>query len=359
MKFFAGAGLALGLAMTGAEAGEIQRAADRAMILYEDGARYLEFSVTQVTPSVSGAVTSPFGAIGSGDMLGAYRAYSLGFKADLTDTLSYAIVANQPYGADIDYAAGTAYPFSGTRAELDVVAVTGLMKYRFDDNFSAYGGLRVQAMKGDLRIQTRGLPPIVPPLYTLNVDWDYQLGYVLGGAYERPGIGLRVALTYETEITHAFRDNTGTPFEVKTPQAATLHAQSGIAADTLVFGSIRWQEWTEFRIAPRDYVGGAVPIAQGTSDIWTYELGIGRRLSQAWSVAASLSYEKDLGDIVGNLSGKDGFFGYGVALKYETPSWEITTGLRYLDIGSAVTGIDADFSGNDALAFGLKVAQRF
>lgn len=50
---------------------------------------------------------------------------------------------------------------------------------------------------------------------------------------------------------------------------------------------------------------------------------------------------------------------YGIAVKYETEDWEITTGLRYIDVGSTLTTIGANFSGNDALAAGVKLGFRF
>jgi len=143
------------------------------------------------------------------------------------------------------------------------------------------------------------------------------------------------------------------------PQAVTLHAQSGISQSTLIFGSIRWQEWSKFEIRPMDFAGGLIPVATGPSDIWTYELGVGHRFSENWSGAFTLGYERDQGDVVTNLSGKDGYMSYGIAVKYETEDWEITTGLRYVDVGSALTTIGANFAGNDALAAGVKLGFRF
>ena len=204
-----------------------------------------------------------------------------------------------------------------------------------------------------------------PQPYALSVDKDYQLGYLLGAAYEIPDIALRVALTYESKTEHDFRDNTGAPFKVEIPRAVTLHAQSGIAANTLLFGSIKWREWTQFVIQPGDFFSlvpgiGAVntPIASGPSDIWTYELGVGRKFNDNWSGAFILGYEKDEGDVVGNLSGKDGFISYGLAATYETEAWKITTGVKYFDIGDANSSVTA-FSNNSALAFGTKVAFKF
>lgn len=344
-----------GLAAGAAHAGEVQRDTDRSMILFEDGKNYFEFSFTAVTPNLSGQL----GPLNSGNIADQYQNVALGYKRQINDRLAFAITANEPYGADVTYSAGAPYPFAGSTAELNTLAITGLLKYNLTERISAYGGLRLQSMDGTLTILTAFLPPPIPAFYTLTVDEDYQWGYVLGGAYEIREMALRVALTYESEIEHEFRDTTGTPFKIKIPQAVTLHAQTGINPKTLVFGSIRWQEWTEFQIRPLDFAAGLVPIASGPSDIWTYEVGVGRRFSQNWSGAVTLGYEEDQGDTVGNLSGKDGFLSYGIAAKYETEAWEITAGLRYVDIGSAFTTIGSNFSGNDALAAGIKVGFRF
>ncbi len=352
---------ALTFAAGAAQAGGILRDGDRSQILFQKGKNYVEASVSTVKPAVSGTVAG--GALGSGNIAPAYQNYSFGYKYEVNDRLSFAIVTNEPVGADVDYAPGTAYPFSGSSAQLDSFAVTGLLKYNFSERISAYGGLRVQSMKGNVAITFPS--PIYSPAapYTLTVDNDYQAGFVLGAAYQIPKIALKIALTYDSEIEHEFRDNTtGTPFKVKIPQALTLHAQSGIAKDTLLFGSIRWQEWSKFRINPADYLVplGNPPIASENSDILTYEIGIGRKFTENWSGAATLGYERDLGNVVGNLSGKEGFTSYGLAIKYETERWDITTGLKFFDLGSATTGgIGANFSDNSALAAGIKVGYRF
>lgn len=200
--------------------------------------------------------------------------------------------------------------------------------------------------------------------YNLSVNKDFQFGYLLGAAYEIPDIALRIALTYESKTRHKFKDNTGSNFTVEIPQAVTLHAQTGIAADTLLFGSVKWREWSKFGVQPGDFFSVAsgapvnVPIARGANDIWTYELGIGRRFNENWSGAVILGYEDQKGDLVGNLSGTSGYFSYGLAATYATESWEVTTGIRYFDLGNARSNV-ASFRGNDALAIGTKFAFRF
>ncbi len=356
MKSTTLAAATLTIAASGAvQAGGIGRDGDRSQILFEDGKNYLEFSAAAVNPNVSGSLLG--GRLGSGNIQKDYRSFSLGYKHQYNDQLSFAIIGNEPVGADVAYTVGSPYPFAGSSASVDSIAVTGLVKYDFTERFSAYGGLRVQGLSGEVRIRSRGLP--LPASYDLVVDKDYRVGYVAGAAYQIPDYAMKVALTYESEIKHEFNDNNGAQFDVKIPQAVTLHAQSGIAQDTLVFGSVRWQEWTEFEIRPRDFLGGVVAIASEPSDIWTYELGVGRRFTQNWSGAFTIGYEEDQGDIVGNLSGKDGYTSFGLAVKYETESWEVTAGVKYFDVGGATTSIGADFSDNDAIAAGVKVGLRF
>ena len=350
------AAAALTIATAGvAHAGGISRDGDKSQILFEDGRNYVEISAATINPNVSGSLGG--GALGSGNIQKSYLSFSGGYKHQYNDKWAFAIVAHQPVGADVEYIAGTPYPFSGSNASIESLAITGLVKYNFTDRISAYGGLRLQSMRGNLAIRTVGLP--LPPVYNLNVSSDYRVGYVLGAAYQIPDIAMKVALTYESEIEHSYLDNTGTPFDVTIPQAVTLHAQSGIAKNTLLFGSIRWQEWTAFEIRPLDFLGGAVAIASEPSDIWTYELGIGHRFSDNWSGALTVGYEKDQGDTVGNLSGKDGFTSLGLAVKYEEENWEVTTGIKYIDVGGARTSITANFTDNDAVAAGVKVGFRF
>ena len=355
MKNLGKAAIVLGLMASTAHAGGIQRSGDKSQILFEEGKNYVEFSFATVSPNVSGTVAG--GAVASGNIQKQYQTFDFGWKHQINEKLSFAIIAQETVGADVSYAVGTPYPFSGSNAEVESLAITGLVKYDFTPRVSAYGGLRIQSLEGTVNIVTVGLP--LPPAYSLSVDEDYQAGYVVGAAYQIPEIAMKVAVTYESEIEHDFQDNTGTPFNVTIPQAVTLHAQSGIAKDTLLFGSARWQEWTEFEIRPSDFLGGAVAIASEPSDTWTYEVGVGRRFTENWSGAFTLGYEKDQNDTVGNLSGKDGFTSVGVAAKYETESWEVTAGIKYFDIGSTATTIGANFSDNSAVAAGVKVGFRF
>ena len=361
IKLFAAATAALSLTVGAAQAGSVQRDTDRSQILFEKGKNFLEFSVTHVSPEVSGVTATPgfpIPGLRSGNIAESYQFFSLGYKGEINDRLSFAITGHNPVGADVQYSPAI-YPFTGSNAEVQSYALTGYLKYNLSDRISVYGGLRAQILDGNVNLFS------ILGAYTLAVDSDLGFGYVVGGAYEIPEMALRLAMTYESEIEHSFRDNTGAPFKVKVPQAVTLHARTGINPKTLVFGSARWQEWSKFRIAPPDFLANpanpaGLPIAFGSGDYWTYELGVGRRFTDRWSGAATIGYEPSVGRPVGNLEGRDGFTSYGLGVKYSTESYDVTFGVKYIELGSATTTtIGSRFSGNDAVAMQLRLGYRW
>ena len=234
---------AIGAAATTAHAGGLERSPQSMAVLFEEG-RYLEFSFSYVAPDVSGNSVALGGD--SGSMLDSYINLGASYKADLNDTLSYAIIFDQPYGATTAYP-GTfgvdPYRFAGSTASVKSNALTGVLQYNMDSGASVYGGLRAQSLQAEANLPVLGG-------YTIDSDPDYTLGYMVGAAYEKPEIALRVALTYHSETSHDLTlTETGAlapsgpetrTEEVKLPQALNLEFQSGVAEDTLVFGSVRW-----------------------------------------------------------------------------------------------------------------------
>ena len=234
MKFFGLAATLLSASATMAAAGGLERSTFNSALLFEEG-DYIELSFGAASSSVSGTL----GPFASGDMAKSYVSLGFGYKQQLNDAWSLALIIDQPVGADVAYPATAAYPFAGSTADVDSLAVTGLVKYTTPENLSFYGGLKVERLTGTVTIPFFG--------YSLTTDTDTSLGYVLGAAWEKPEIAARVALTYTSEITHTLAStenglSTGT-FDTTVPASLQLDFQTGVAADTLVFGSVRWVEW--------------------------------------------------------------------------------------------------------------------
>lgn len=359
------AATALGMGTTAAFAGGVERSNQSVGVLFEEG-RYLEFGFTTADPKVSGAI----GPFQSGDMTNSFLNFGAAYKADINEEWSYAIILNQPYGADVTYPL-VAYPFAGSSAELKSNALTGMVKYTTPSNVSVYGGLRLQSLEATavVNLPNLGTPdPLDSIPYTGTVERGYELGYLVGAAYERPDIALRVSLTYNSAIDYDLGtvETLGLPTEIDssteitTPKSLHLEFQTGIAADTLLFGGIRWVEWTEFSIAPQVYTDTiGSPLVSFEDDRITWTLGLGRRLNENWAVAGSVSYEEHTGSLTGNLGPTDGLLATTIGATYTTGQTEITAGVSYVDIGDANTTATASFENNSAIGFGMKVGYTF
>jgi long-subunit fatty acid transport protein len=169
-------------------------------------------------------------------------------------------------------------------------------------------------------------------------------------------MALRVALTYSSAIELAL-DGTVGDMNATMPQSVNLEFQSGVAANTLVFGSVRWAEWSEGQIT--DTLAGE--LVSWDDDVVTYSLGVGRKFSDSISGAISIGHEKALGGASSNLSPTDGYTSLSVGGTYTMASGiELTAGARYIMAGDTTTEtIGAAFEDNSAVAFGVKVAYTY
>lgn len=339
-----------------AQAGGIERQVFSPGFLFESG-NYFEMTFGSVSPSVSGVFSAV--PLQSGDMAETYTTLSGALKLQLNEDLALGIVIDQPVGVDVSYPAGTFYPFAGSTATVDAVQLSVLGHYRLSPNVSVYGGLRAQRAEGRATVT-----PLPPAPYVMSTASDTAYGYVVGVAYERPDIALRVALSYVSEMTHDFAatDNLGpTPADFSTtiPQSVNLDFQTGIAANTLLFGSIRWRDWSEFTIMPR----GVVPLSTDNRDTISYSLGLGRKFSDTLSGSVSVGYEPPVGGTAGNLGPTDGYKSVTLAGVYTAPSgMKVTVGASYGWIGDATTaigGAQGIFTDNHYVGVGMKVGWKF
>ena len=365
---------ALCLATGGAHAGALDRTGQSVDVLFETG-RYGEFSIARVSPDVSGRDFALTSTGGSGDIGATYWQFGAAYKADWDDRFSYALIFEEPFKADTDYPDDTGYFAQGSSAEFNSYSLTGLLQYNIPSSgFSVFGGVRVQRVDANVSIQVN--PVLGGGLaldYTADADKDWGVGYVAGVAYEKPDIALRVSLTYNSKVSHKVNTDEeffGTPFnsttDFDTPQSINLAFQTGVAPGTLVFGGVRWVDWSDFDLSPDFYANTLIgaPLLTYEDDVYTYTLGVGRKLTDTWSVAATLGYEKSTGNYFTNLGPTDGQKSIGLAAIYTQDNMKITAGVRYIAIGDTETRLStieplAKFKDNDAVAFGVKVGYYF
>lgn len=351
-------------------------------LLYQEG-RYVEVGAAWSDPSQSGegltvppnpqGIPAGFYPGNTGDVFDPRWNFSGAFKGDINDRLSYAVIFDQPYAAKTDYGAGSfALPFyQGSMADLKTYQLTGALAYDVTANIKVFGGLRAQ------RLDAKAAVPFVAG-YSVDAGKNWGYGYLLGAAYERPEIALRVALTYYSKIAHDLdtdetittatgaRVTTPTSTDVDTPQSVSLDFQTGINPRTLVFGSVRWVDWSEFSIDPPVYeqaitglIGTPRPLVDYADDWWTYTAGVGRQLTDQLAGSLSISWEPSVGGIMTTLGPYDGRTTGTAALTYEVGQIDITGGVTYGVLGDAKNLLGTDFNDGSVWGVGLRLGYTF
>lgn len=356
MKRLAIAAASAALSATSVQAGGFERSAFPLGFMFEKG-NYAELTFGSVSPKVSGVLV-PVPSVATGNVTKSYTTVGFAVKTDINEKLSLGLTVDPTFGADVFYPTGTGFPLAGSSAKLRGETFAAVARYKINENISVHGGLRSVGIGGDLFLPAAGN-------YRASFGNDRDLGYLIGAAYEKPEIALRVALTYASETKHMLNTSVvGVPMTfdvpVKLPQSLTLDFQSGVAADTLVFGSIRWMDWSVTRLEGPLLPPTVNPLVSYDNDTITYTIGVGRKFSDAFSGAVSIGYEKHHGGIVGNLGPTDGQKSIQIGGTYTHQNMKISAGVRYVDIGNA-TALrgNSSFTNNKAVAFGMKVGFSF
>ncbi len=343
-------------AISSVYAGALDRSKQQITPLFAKG-QIFEYSQAFVSPDVEGrdSLNQP-----TGNVADDYFLLSAAYKTDLGQSWALAFIVDQPWGVDIEY--GRSSPlYGGTSVEVDTLAITSLLQYRLANGLSFYGGPRLQQFKGNVVFSGLGFGSLAG--YTLNTNRDWEWGYALGVAYELPAYAARVDLTYSSEIIHDLQTDesistASTSAPLNTPMSVNINFRTGISPTTLLFGSIRWVEWSDFDFKPEAL---GFSITTYDENIVSYSLGLGRRFSPAWSGALILQHEPKSDHSNSLLRPTNGYSSIVFSGTYTTKSQlKITAAVNYRQLGDAgamtAGGNSVRFSNNDSIAVGFKVS---
>ncbi len=345
-----------------ASAGGLDRGGNAYSVLFEEG-NYVQLSFASTVPDVSGDYPAALGGGSTDNMAEGYFNAGFALKYGVTDQIDLALFINQPYGADANYTGGV---YTGLAAEWDTTQIAAVAKYQAAERVSVYGGVRAIQSEASINIPATLTGAVE---YTAETESNTQFGYVLGAAYEIPDIALRVSLTYESGVTHDF--DTAEAFvgasaldsvtDIELPQSLALDFQTGIAAGTLLFGSVKWTEWSVWEVRPALYEGatGGDRVTGIDDDVITYRVGLGRQINDELSVFGRITYETDNGGEASRLAPTDGSTSVGIGGSYAIDDWKITGGVEYAMLGDATDGSGVEFTDNSAVGFGVTVGYSF
>lgn len=298
--------LAAGLfsvALTGvAHAGGFSRGTADTDILFEDGNFNMRSSATFVAPSRK-YKTNPLnpGLVGV-NYADDYVIPSFALKVKFSDSLSCAGTYTQSYGGSATWPTP-----SGTLAKLN-------------EDFTIYEAAATCGLKFDL---SKGRLWVIGGVYHEAVDYDLSagagalnvnlreenMGWRAGLAYEIPEIALRTQLMYRSGVdidasgfANTFVPSPGGPVPITVPatgdtefpQSVEFKAQTGVAPGWLVYGSVKWTDWSVTKTLNLHVP--ALALNNGNQyywrDGWTVSAGVGHQFNDWLSGTVFVAWDR-------------------------------------------------------------------
>ncbi len=268
-------------------------------ILYEPGNFNWRAGVTYIIPHRETIRGTQAGE----NTAASFSYFSGALKLKLFEELSCAGTVSQPYGGFTEASIPAA---DGTLDETLLITETALTcaaKIELEKgNAYLLGGVFQERLTYDL---TRQLAP--GALADVELDGT-AYGIRVGVAYDIPEIAFRTQLMYRSGTSYgatgsltAPGDLIGMPDPTVTvpaygegviPQSIELQAQTGIAADWLVFGSVLWQNWSaldKFSIESELFSDTSI---HNWRDGWTATLGVGHAFTEQASGLIAMTFDR-------------------------------------------------------------------
>ena len=367
MKVIAKSACVLLLSSTSAFAGGFELQTLNTSSLYEEG-NYGAFSFAKINSNLSGVGANPQKVKTLKDQSVANG--ELKFETGKLDVglVSFRSGAIQMSGDSDATFAGSYAP--SVNANLNTLAL--IAKYSIGQNIDVLGGIQQNTLSDFNLTSVFG---------SYDISSKSNISYIAGAAYSIPDIALRAEILVQpgSEISTSgeftgsaltFNQSGKVQATLKTPQTITFNFQTGIAANTLIMGSIHHAKWgsaqtTATVATPIPAVNDAAAVTSAFGDTTKYTIGLGRKFSD--KVSGSLSYTHEAGsgatsESVFTMS--NGSRALSVGMKYSLENFDVSFGASRTMFGDVTVNPgsgqpDLVYSGNTATTFGLKLSTKF
>jgi long-chain fatty acid transport protein len=350
-----GAGIAAAaglLAATSAYAGGLERGGYNIDLLFDPSDYAAESAVTYVNPQRDLNNVEDINPA-NGDLNGrpsdgirdteGYWVPRLGVKAKIFEGVDCMADYSQPWGAHTNPGANWAGANDNIETKIESDNYAATCSYKWDvgqGQLRIIGGGFYQEVGGFKERLVADLTPFGSPLSGVGrLDLEGSgWGWRTGIAYEIPEYALRVSLVYNSAVDLDNLSGTidlrnvllptpvgpiqGTKYNVESdasmPDSLELKFQTGFAPDWLVFGSVKWTDWSQLQIIKVTAVNPN-PLTPPTSldllyrDGWTVSGGIGHKFNEKLSGAMSLTWDRGTSHGYGN----------------QTDTWALGSGVSY------------------------------
>ncbi|ACJ41447.2 MULTISPECIES: outer membrane protein transport protein [Acinetobacter] len=385
----------------------------QSILPFLENGNYAEANFFAVDSSVSGIVNDRADLVrdhqsrDTGDIAESTQFYTAALKLQLTDQLSFGMLYDQPFSADIKYPARSNNSYfdndvshQGTFVKADTQNLSLLFGYSPYQHFQIYGGPVYQTVKANVALRGNAYTQAFNG-YNAKFKQQGEVGWLLGGSYQLPDIALKAAITYRSKIKYQFQveeDIFGEPLklvenektQLETPASLNIDFQTGISEKSLVYMNLRWVNWKEFETRPPQY--GALSeilmkeltngeYIQGfkldsyQNDQYSATLGIAHQFTEKWSTSTDVSWDSGTGNPASTMGPIKGSWSLGLGVQFNpAKNYFITGSLKYFWLGDTKTedgtyylpieGIkpyaeQANFKNNHAIAYGLKFGYWF
>ena len=325
-------------------AGGLEVSRQNNMILFSEGTS-VNFSSRQTSSTVTDNL---YTSLDSQSIIKQLNILSAAFKSDYNENISYAFEMYEPMASTLQYPATVGGVPAGQKALLRSQALSLTGKYNLSNSgFGLVAGVRQLTIK-------RSTLNINPAQGDLVTTPDSGIGYVAGVSYEMPEIALKVLLTQAPGIDIVVPTTVVGSGTVSQPSFTTLEFETGIANNTLLFGSIHQGEHASAQVK----LNGIGAISSFT-DGEKYNIGVGRKFSE--KLSGSFSYTTEEGSSATGtslLSPTNGTDTYSIGVNYVSESVDVAFGYAMSSFGDkAVTTAygTGNFTNNDATTTGLRV----
>ena len=357
-----------------ASAGLERRNIDTAF-LFNPGT-YAEFSQAVIAPDFPGVAGNPAFSLESGMKAApSFNITTAAVKSQITDNLSVGVwYTSNGNGVNLDYGVITFVPtgFQSTVfAEVEAPTLAAMAKFNLSEGVSVIAGVK-QVSLGKSTLTLGSDSPFIAgagidATYTWETGTKSEVGAIYGLAYEVPEIALRAIVTFEEEIdiTVDTTATSGAPVattgdgSVSIGDAINFSFQTGISENTLLSAGMRFSRWLDNQVYVPT-IGGPFQVSDFGDDR-SYSLGLGRKLSDQWSVSASLFNDPADGRNVSELEPGGDNTSLSLGARYSpSEALNVSFGGTYSRRGDSNTeNFGVVFEESSVMTYGVKVGFNF
>ncbi|WP_312414176.1 outer membrane protein transport protein, partial [Shinella sp.] len=261
------------LAATSAQAGGLERGGYNIDLLFDPSDYVIDSSVTYVNPQRklnNVQDTNPLDGTNAGRPSDGVRATEgywvprIGFKAGIGEAVDCMFDYSQPWGAHLNQGRNWVGANENIETKIKSNNYATTCSYSFDvgpGQFRIIGGAFYQELSGFQERLAAELPSFLLPLTgvgRLDLEGD-GWGWRVGAAYEIEEYALRTSLVYNSAVdldnitgtldTRQLPGGGITPVfgAASMPDSLEFKFQTGVAPGWLVFGGVKWTDWSQLQ----------------------------------------------------------------------------------------------------------------